>query len=507
MRGVLIAILFLFPVCFFGQSGFGNVPMHRYAERTYQKYLTYGSGISSIRPYRKQNFSDVYLTELDSTFSSENEANKFEVNLLSDIEFGVDLNRYDSDLALRGGAGTRFSFNTKNKFVAEVDYVYNYVDAPSYIDSAMSQMGVAPGFGRVSRIGDAFGYHQVQGYAQYQAGKFFNLEIGNGKNFIGDGYRSILLSDVANNYPYFKITTSVWKVKYMNLFTRQRHIYGVEDTPSQFKGKFTATHYLAWDVSKRVNVGLFESIVWQAEDTLLNRGFDFNYLNPIIFYRPVEFQQGSADNALMGLNVSVNVGKAKLYGQFVIDEFLLAEIKADSGWWANKYGVQIGVKAFDVIDGLDLQTELSSVKPYTYSHGAPAQNYGHDNIPLANPYGSNYVEWMNFITFRKSKWIFEEQFSLAMHGEDSIPSVSYGGNIYQSYSNRPYNYGHFTGQGARTRVFYHHLRISYLLHEKLNMRAEFGHVFRERKSGIAYETNHYFYIGLKTNLWNRYNDY
>ena len=60
-----------------------------------------------------------------------------------------------------------------------------------------------------------------------------------------------------------------------------------ENDPQNFKGKFTATHYLDWDLSRVVNIGLFESIVWQAEDTLLNRGFDFNYMNPIKFYRPV----------------------------------------------------------------------------------------------------------------------------------------------------------------------------------------------------------------------------
>ncbi|MBT5402748.1 MAG: hypothetical protein HOL28_04815, partial [Crocinitomicaceae bacterium] len=237
--------------------------------------------------------------------------------------------------------------------------------------------------------------------------------------------------------------------------------------------------------------------------------FDLNYLNPIIFYRPVEYQQGSADNALMGLNLSVNIiKKLKVYGQFVIDEFLLDEVKADSGWWANKYGAQIGIKAHDfLIEGLDFQTEYSSVRPYTYSHGASVQNYGHDNGSLAHPYGSNYREWLSFISYRKNKWIFEEQISLAVHGEDSISSVSYGGDLFQSYSNRPYNYGHFTGQGLKTSIFYSHLRISYLIHAKSNLRAELGYVFRERKNGLEYESNHYIYLGLKTNLWNRYNDY
>ena len=507
MKAYFTIFVLLLSFGFYSQNGVGNIPMHRYAERTMEKYNMYTGTNSSIRPFLKENFVDSILKKIDSNWVAV-EPNKLDFSVLTDLEVGMDFNQTESALSYRGGAGVGLSFNLKNKLNIEANYLYNYTDAPSFIDSSMSQLGVAPSFGRVTRIGDAFGYHQFQGSLHYKAGKFFALQVGNGKNFIGDGYRSLLLSDVANNYPYVKLTTSFWNIKYVNLYTKQRHIYGVEDSPSKFRGKYTATHYLDWSISKRVNLGIFESIVWQAKDTLLDRGFEFNYLNPIVFYRPVEFQQGSADNALMGLNLSVNVGKkTKLYSQFVLDEFLLAEIKADSGWWANKYGVQIGVKSYDIIPGLDVQSELSAVRPYTYSHGAEVQNYGHDNGSLAHPYGSNYWEWVNFVSYRKSKWIFEEQFSVGLHGEDSIPSISYGGNIFQSYSNRPYNYGHTTVQGAKTLVIFHHLRVSYLVSEKLNMRVEVGHVFRERKSGIAYESNHYLYVGLKTNLWNRYNDY
>ncbi len=494
----------------YGQSSFvGNIPMHRFYQRNLSKHLIHNGGHTSIKPYLFDDVDDTLNLGFNKTGYTSGEGKmQLGVQLLSDLELGIDINETNSGLAYRGGAGVRAMATVSNRLHLNVDYLYNYVDGPSYVDSMMSQLGVDPGFGRVSLMGDAFGRHQLQGYLHFDAGKFFSLQAGNGKHFFGDGYRSLLLSDVTNNYPYFKITTSVWKVKYVNLFTKGRHIYGVEDQPDQFSGKFTATHYLDWQVSKRVNLALFESIVWLQEDTLLQRGYDLNYINPIIFYRPVEFQQGSADNAIMGLNLSVNIGKkTKAYGQFVIDEFLLEEVKSDSGWWANKYGGQIGVKTYDVIEGLDLQTEFSAVRPYTFTHGTPVQNYGHDNGSLGHPYAANYWEWVNLISYRRKKWVFEEQFNLGMHGEDSIPSIAYGGNIFISYSNRPEDYGHFTGQGSRTMIVYNHLKASYLLKEKMNLWADIGWVYRERKSGLAYQSNHYIYIGLKTNLWNRYNDY
>ena len=59
------------------------------------------------------------------------------------------------------------------------------------------------------------------------------------------------------------------------------------------------------------------------------RGFDPNYANPFIFYRPVEFSVGSSDNALVGANIKITPFKNHIfYTQFIFDEFLLSEIKS-----------------------------------------------------------------------------------------------------------------------------------------------------------------------------------
>src|SRR5690606_35515279 len=134
-------------------------------------------------------------------------------------------------------------------------------------------------------------------------------------------------------------------------------------------------HYLSWNVSKRFNLGFFESVVWSKSD---NRDFDINYLNPIIFYRAIEFETGqSAGNALIGLsgkykwNDSVN-----LYGQFILDEFSINDIKAGEKSWKNKFGYQLGVKYFNAfkVENLLLQAEYNRVRPYTYSYNTITLN-------------------------------------------------------------------------------------------------------------------------------------
>ena len=49
-----------------------------------------------------------------------------------------------------------------------------------------------------------FDYPVAEAYLSYTPNEFFNFQFGNGKNFIGDGYRSFFLSDVASPYPFLK---------------------------------------------------------------------------------------------------------------------------------------------------------------------------------------------------------------------------------------------------------------------------------------------------------------
>ena len=52
--------------------------------------------------------------------------------------------------------------------------------------------------------------------------------------------------------------------------------------------------------------------------------FELHYLTPIIFYRAVEQDLGSPDNAFIGLDYKINFFEtAQVYGQFLLDEFNL----------------------------------------------------------------------------------------------------------------------------------------------------------------------------------------
>ena len=269
-------------------------------------------------------------------------------------------------------------------------------------------------------------------------------------------------------------------------------------------------------------MGMFESIIWQGKDTMLNRGYDINYLNPVIFFRPVEYAQGSSDNAIIGFNFQFKLhDNHQIYSQIVLDEFLLSEVKADLnhalkpndtsivyGWWANKYAVQLGYKWYDIakIPDLDFQIEFNAVRPYMYSHGTINQNYGHFNQSLAHPRGSNFFELISIIRYRNKRFGIMNKFLWSIYGTDNN-NINYGGNIYQSYQNTAGIYYNVIGQGLKNRLFFNELKFTYLINPVIDLNFQAGYVMRYNQNKEDKQLNNFIYLGLKTNLWNRYYDY
>jgi hypothetical protein len=242
------------------------------------------------------------------------------------------------------------------------------------------------------------------------------------------------------------------------------------------------------------------------------RTFDVNYLNPFIFFRPLEYSVGSPDNAFMGLNLNAKLfGCLKLYGQLGLDEFYLKEIRARKGWWANKQAWQLGAKYINAfrVKGLSLQAEYNEVRPYTYTHGIIEQNYAHYGVPLAHPYGANFKEFIGIVSFRKKNLQLSVQAMQLTVGKDTAGTKSnMGQNIFLSYTTRPYEYGHYTTQGVKTTVLQSHIKLTYFIIPDMNLRIELGYVQRSESNQAGYQLqNPFVYFGIKSSFWNIYRDY
>ena len=308
------------------------------------------------------------------------------------------------------------------------------------------------------------------------------MAFGYDKNFIGNGQRSLLLSDFGNNALFLKLNTRIWKFNYQNIFME---LQNADDRIGDrlIGKKYAAMHHLDINITKWLNVGFFEGVVFGRQNK-----FDFGYLNPVIFYRSIEQQNGSFDNSIVGLDVKANLAKKfQVYGQLALDEFKLSEIKAGNGWWANKWGIQLGAKYINAfgISNLDLQIEHNRVRPFTYSHRDSVANYTHYNQPLAHPLMANFQEFMGVARYQPApRWLAVAKLLYYQQGRDSS-SRSFGSNIFlpNVIPPRDGDYGYSIGSGWKTNVLYGSFLLSYELKENLFL--ELNAVLRRQETTTA----------------------
>jgi hypothetical protein len=326
----------------------------------------------------------------------------------------------------------------------------------------------------------------AQGYVGIPVSKSISIEFGHGKHFIGNGYHSLLLSDYGHNYFYLKFNTRIWKFHYQNIFAELSAIGARDNIGDELlPKKYMATHFLNFKPNENFEIGLFESVIFNRTDH-----FEFQYLNPVILYRTVEQFLDSPDNVLLGLNWKWNfMSKFSIYGQVLLDELKIGEFIDGTGWWGNKYGLQLGAKYINIlgVDHLDGQIEFNVVRPYTYSHQDTLLNfddqstasYSHFNQALAHPLGANFREILLRLRYQPSpKLAFDTRFILTQFGDDNS-SQNFGGNILRSYSTRVMDFNNSIAQGEKNDIFILGLDVQYeiyhnfyldlnLLYRKLN---------------------------------------
>ncbi len=446
----------------------------------------------------------------------------FTVDPVFDLQVGKDT---DADFSstynntrgfvVQGGLGEKFSFfasvfESQGRFA---DYVNRYAES---LKAFGPDPAIVPGRGIGKRFKtDSYDYPVAEGYLSYAPAKFINIQFGHGKNFIGDGYRSLLLSDVTSPHPFLKLNTKFWKIKYTNTWMWLKDVRPEVTEDGAFLTKYIANHYLSWNVSKRFNLGLFESVMWRDTN---DRGFDINYLNPVIFYRAIEFQTGqAAGNAILGASAKYKWNdNINIYSQFVLDEFSLEDVKAGEKSWKNKFGYQIGVKYFNAfkVDNLLLQFEYNRVRPFTYSHNTIVLNYANFNQPMAHLWGANFSEAILIGRYKYKRWYADAKLIFGVRGldfNDGTDNFSYGGDIYRNYNDRPFDNGVEIGQGNKANIFNGNLQAGYMINPASNLKVFTDITVRnfnpEATTATTFKNSTtWFNFGLRTDLFNWYFD-
>jgi len=303
----------------------------------------------------------------------------FTFDILYDLKAGSDDFSIDRTYQNTRAFMVNGEINKKVSFFTS--FYENQARYPLFIANYVNKYDVVPGNGRVKKLGASeFDFAMSSAMLNIDLKKWFNIQLGHHKNFIGNGYRSLLLSDNAFNYPHLKLIFKSPNKKwvYQNIYASLINLTRLPATTSsepQFERKAATFHYLSFRPNKFLSVGLFEGNIWQRRNSEGTIPFNFNYLNPLMFFNSTlsGFDKHQTNNTL-GLNFSVNpINNLQLYGQYAIGEF-------------SKFskGFQVGLKYNKslIIGDISILTELNQADQNLYN-GTNNLNYNHYNQPLA----------------------------------------------------------------------------------------------------------------------------
>lgn len=449
--------------------------------------------------YKRRPFLKTFLPERASLLGVETDNFILKVNPVLHVDLGQE---FDNQFLFTNTRGFELRASIKKKLSLYTYIGENQVRFASYIREERAQRFYknVPGDGYYKDFrGNAHDFFSARGYMTFNVIEHLDFQFGYDKNFIGNGVRSMFLSDNSNAYLFLKMNVKVWRINYQTIFAELVGQYQ-RGGDRLLDKKFAVFHHLNYNVTNWLDIGIFESVIFSR-----SQNFEMHYLNPLIFYRSIEQDLGSPDNVLIGIDYKANfLNSFQYYGQVIISEFNFANVKARNGWWANKFGYQQGIKYIDVagIDNLDLQLEFNSARPYLYTHNnkrptTPIANYTHYNQELAHPFGANFREIIGIVRYQPKplpQLNFQLELMHALSGRDTA-GIHYGSNIFNSTSasEAASVFGNKLGQGNAHKIMYMNVMASYEFWH--NMYADLSIGLRNLNTSIEGQEKNSVWIG------------
>ncbi len=466
-------------------------------------------------------FNKNFIEVQDST-----ESFKLVINPITDFRyFNSDLNATNQNLYLNArGVAAECTFG--KKIFLHTSFIENQAFLPNYLDSAYKQYKTSIGEGRYKNFkANGYDYASAQAYLGYQILPQFYLQVGTGKNKIGQGYRSIWLSDMAFNYPYLKMAfqDKKQKLNYHVLYALLSNLSnGGAKTPASteplFQKKPASFQHLEWRIHPRFYAEFFQGIIWQAADNNNRTRLPINYINPLLYTHAAAYGLNNKNNVYLGLGWCLRLFKnVHVYNYLTVDDL---DTKSEK---RQKTALQLGVKLFHAfgIKNLFLQSEYNRISPFAYDGYFNTTSISHYNQPLAYGLQSNSQEWLQLLRYNKGRIFIEGQFSLlkAIKAIGNDPSQFPNSTSYLNYLNTEGGFNPLIAANQNTIPIYSKipfmvlktrqfidLKIGYVINPKYLMTLQAGLTIRQSNNFIASQTERIFYFGLSTRLFQRYWD-
>jgi hypothetical protein len=400
-------------------------------------------------------------------------------------ESGEQLYVNTRGLSFHGSIGGNVSFYSR---------VYeNQAFLPTYLDDFVAEYGVIPGQGRIKTFKETgYDYAMSSGVVSFSPNKRLNIQFGNGKQFLGDGYRSLALSRNAFNYPFLKISTWFGPVQYTNLFMSLQNLNVILPTSAvterRFQKKVGTIHHLDWAITDQVTIGVFEQMIWGAFEM---DGDAWSFINPVPFIRPMQYGLSDENNVLLGMNSKVMLpSETMIYGQLVIDDLK-----------ANKNGFQLGIKSW-AINRLTWRLEFNQVSPCTYAHADSTRNFAHYNQALAHPLGAGFLELSSSASYTFRDFFIVLRANYASYYDDE-GQYHWGTDIFRSDKSKSQS----RSSAKMATLLYQSVRVGYEVNPVTGMRISFGFNNRTEKTVGGVGETQYMFLSFSANIPNRIYDF
>jgi hypothetical protein len=334
--------------------------------------------------------------------------------------------------------------------------------------------------------GNTYDYSFVDAVFSIKINKYLFLTAGNGKLFVGQGYRSLILSDNAYGYPYLRLAFLAEKWQYTvtrcSLFDFGKKNLLSADFFQAFDRKSLAYHSLGFSPFKSINLSVFEAYIVSAGNT----GWEF--ANPIIYVGSVNT---SNKFALRGFSFNATISKQLLFYSQVVNSSNTLQAK-NTAW-------QVGMQWY-ALGNLYFRTEYNEAGKNVYSNPDRLLQYTHYNQPLANAFGNGFNETVLVANANVKRWNLNYRLSFVKFAANYKPL------IYYRYEN--FDKDWFTTQYTNAKSLQKHdVCLSYLINRAMNFKAEIGYSHRLFGNALFTSPGQYVYFTLKTSLGNMYDDY
>ena len=364
-------------------------------------------------------------------------------------------------ITIRGNIGKKLGFYT---YLTE-----NQERDPLFVQDYVQRKYGVPNAGYYKYFkNNGYDYFDARGGIDFTASKYFSFRFGYDKLFLGNGYRSLMLSDFSNNFLYLQMDVRLRKFSYKTVYAELIAPFNPVPNRDTVRYKnYMAFHHLSIQATKWLNIGAYENVIYKGD-----HGIELSYFNPFIFYRSIEVQLGSGNSkATVGFDVKANVlKKLQFYGDLMIGEFIVKEIlHYGKGSVYNKQALQLGAKYIDAfgVKNLDVQAEANWVRPFMYAHNDSSTGFTHYNKELAHPLGANFSEYLLVAKYQPlPRLYFTGKLFYNKKGLDSL-GVNMGGDIFRSYLSAPRDNSFFTGGGIPAKTMLVSFAASYELLQNL----------------------------------------